>query len=250
MSLLFDSHSFQNPAALAVTGEVSEIFSSIQGEGPLAGVRQIFVRFGRCNMKCAYCDEADKMKPGAYRAIPVSAIVGRIAALERENGPHHSVSLTGGEPLAYPGAIEALLDSLKNSGLGIYLETNGTLWKPLKRVLPGLTMIAMDLKPPTATMDRSFWDEHRKFLEASAPVDLFVKLVVTPGTADDEIEYAARIVAETRPEVPFFLQPVTVGGRPDPEAERRIREHWLPLCASILRDCRTLPQQHKIWGIR
>jgi organic radical activating enzyme len=42
--------------------EISEVFSSLQGEGPYLGVQQIFIRFGRCNMHCGYCDELEKMK--------------------------------------------------------------------------------------------------------------------------------------------------------------------------------------------
>ncbi|RYD04476.1 hypothetical protein N752_13975 [Desulforamulus aquiferis] len=32
---------------------IQEIFSSIQGEGPYVGCRQIFIRFTGCNWQCA-----------------------------------------------------------------------------------------------------------------------------------------------------------------------------------------------------
>ncbi|HPX77174.1 MAG TPA: 7-carboxy-7-deazaguanine synthase QueE, partial [Methanobacterium sp.] len=35
---------------------ISEIFSSIQGEGKLVGRRQVFIRFSGCNLTCNYCD--------------------------------------------------------------------------------------------------------------------------------------------------------------------------------------------------
>ena len=36
--------------------DLVEIFSSVQGEGLLVGVRQIFLRFPDCNLACRYCD--------------------------------------------------------------------------------------------------------------------------------------------------------------------------------------------------
>lgn len=36
--------------------KVNEIFASIQGEGPVVGYKQLFIRFCRCNLNCSYCD--------------------------------------------------------------------------------------------------------------------------------------------------------------------------------------------------
>src|SRR3989338_4150854 len=81
--------------------EISEIFSSLQGEGPYLGVKQIFVRFGRCNMHCVYCDELEKMKEERFTVYSSESLLREIETLETEKGEHHSVSLTGGEPLFY-----------------------------------------------------------------------------------------------------------------------------------------------------
>ncbi len=40
----------------ALTANLIEIFSAIQGEGINVGTRQIFIRFGGCDLRCAYCD--------------------------------------------------------------------------------------------------------------------------------------------------------------------------------------------------
>ena len=36
--------------------KVSEIFDSIQGEGPSTGTPSIFLRLSTCNLKCSWCD--------------------------------------------------------------------------------------------------------------------------------------------------------------------------------------------------
>ena len=41
--------------------DILEIFSSIKGEGPYVGERQIFIRLKDCNLDCIYCD-VDKAK--------------------------------------------------------------------------------------------------------------------------------------------------------------------------------------------
>src|SRR6185369_7954090 len=93
---------------------ISEIFSSIQGEGYLAGRRQIFVRLVECNLVCRYCDTAHsktdtcnvETKPGSaifshlLQPITLQALLDILKDwLTALPGAHHSVSITGGEPL-------------------------------------------------------------------------------------------------------------------------------------------------------
>ena len=43
---------------------ISEIFHSIQGEGPTTGRPAVFVRLGMCNLQCNFCDTPYTWKPG------------------------------------------------------------------------------------------------------------------------------------------------------------------------------------------
>src|SRR5262245_23690649 len=113
--------------AIQQTAEISEIFSSIQGEGPYLGKKQIFVRFGRCNMHCGYCDEVPKMKEGVFEVHTLEDVLSEVVSIENLQGPHDAVSLTGGEPLIYSRFLRHFLPELKAAGLKTYLETNGTL---------------------------------------------------------------------------------------------------------------------------
>ncbi len=64
------------------------------------------------------------------------------------------------------------------------LETNGTLVPPLRRVLPWITYVSMDLKLPSVDGERVAPDVQRRFLAAAvdAGVTTWVKIVVGAST--------------------------------------------------------------------
>ena len=110
---------------------ISEIFSSLQGEGTHIGERHLFIRFEECHIHCEYCDELDK----PARRMTQEEVVETVLHLEKEEGPHTFVSLTGGEPLLYLNFLSPLLVRLKALGFRTYLETNGILWQDRKSVV-------------------------------------------------------------------------------------------------------------------
>jgi len=72
-----------------VKAQITEIFSSIQGEGIFLGAKQIFVRFKKCNMDCVFCDESKDLAAKEYTPLELAR---KIRALDVSDGPHHSVS--------------------------------------------------------------------------------------------------------------------------------------------------------------
>ena len=234
----------------AAQTEISEIFSSLQGEGPYLGVKQIFVRFGRCNMHCGYCDELEKMKKEAFSVYSLESVLSEIEKFEAEKGEHHSVSLTGGEPLFYAPFLKNLLPKMKEKGLTTYLETNGTLPRELESVIKWCDIIAMDLKPESSTGDRGFWKEHEAFLKIAIRKEVFVKIVVTPETKLGEIERAIRLVGGTNPKIPFIFQPQSDPVGINQTALDLIEKKFFNVAQQSLSDVRVIPQMHKIWGVR
>ncbi len=232
------------------SAEISEIFSSLQGEGPYLGVKQIFVRFGRCNMRCVYCDEWDKMKEEAFTNYSLAVLMDAIEGLGNRQGKHHSVSLTGGEPLFYTSFLKKWMPELKRKGLTTYLETNGTLPGQLQQVIEWCDIIAMDMKPASSTGDRNFYTEHKRFLKIAIQKDVFIKIVVTPQTKAEEIRKCVELVASVNPKTIFIFQPLSDLIGINSQALRLIEKDLFPIATQKLYDVRVIPQMHKIWGVR
>jgi 7-carboxy-7-deazaguanine synthase len=102
---------------------INELFSSLQGEGTLAGVPSVFVRTSGCNLRCWFCDSYHTSWEPTHARMSVGAVVERV----REYDPSHVV-LTGGEPLLHEAAV-SLLDRLGAGGYHTTVETNGTVYR-------------------------------------------------------------------------------------------------------------------------
>ena len=230
--------------------EISEIFSSLQGEGPYLGVKQVFVRFGRCNMHCVYCDELEKMREEKFSVYSLEQVLGEIRDLEKGKGAHHSVSLTGGEPLFYTPFLLSLLPRLKEKGMTTYLETNGTLPSRLKEIIRWCDIIAMDLKPSSSTGDRNFDSEHAEFLKIALEKEVFTKVVVTPSPKLEEIRDCVRLVKSVNARLPFIFQPLSDPIGINSASLQLIENSYFAEAKKELFDVRVIPQMHKIWGVR
>lgn len=100
---------------------ISETFTSVQGEGMLAGVPSFFVRVSGCNLRCAWCDTPY----ASWKPEQTPRSVESLLAEARASGVSHAV-LTGGEPMMFD-AIEELAAGLRSHGLHITIETAGTI---------------------------------------------------------------------------------------------------------------------------
>jgi len=147
---------------------VSEIFSSIQGEGINLGTPSVFLRLAVCNLHCWYCDtkytwlydgrllqtvKSDLVRLGiGEEQFPGDLKVydRRIEAHEmsindtkseiERSGLNHLV-VTGGEPMLQQDLLVFLFQRLRSQNSGgkasyfIEIETNGSI-KPVRELLP------------------------------------------------------------------------------------------------------------------
>lgn len=109
---------------------VSEVFGPTwQGEGPSVGRTAAFVRLGRCNLACTWCDtpytwDWSRHDPAVeLHEVPVEEVLDRVDAM----GPVSLLVVTGGEPLLQQSRLPPLLAGARERGLRVEIETAGTL---------------------------------------------------------------------------------------------------------------------------
>lgn len=227
---------------------ISEIFSSIQGEGIFLGAKQIFIRFRDCNLSCAYCDER---RQGPARELTPLELISEVKFLELSQGPHHSVSLTGGEPLLHSEFLKTFLKLLKKEKMKSYLETNGTLPDKMSELGDLVDIVAMDMKLPSSTGQKAYWKEHLAFLKIAVKKKVFVKAVVTPETKMGDVKKAVSLVRRVNRTIPFILQPAAPLKPNGKELDKNTLFRFVEIGSrSRLENVRVIPQVHKVLGVK
>ncbi len=242
---------------------ISEIFSSVQGEGKYVGCRQLFIRLIGCNMDCPYCDTNTLAH---VKSVPclLEAVNGYQEKLKLANPvkigdvlpyikyrlqfPHHSVSITGGEPLLFTDFIRMLADEIKSFNVPLFLETNGTLPEQLKKVIDIVDIISMDMKLPS-DVQKEYWQAHENFLRIAAQKDVYVKIVVSHQSKEEDFIKAIDIIKNINENILLVLQPITpLGGLQDAPPQKMLE--WQDLAMRTLRNVRVIPQTHRLLNLR
>lgn len=188
---------------------IIEVFSSFQGEGPLIGQRQIFVRFAGCNLNCSYCDTQDSKSKNAGTLMSVREVVSKINEILTPDCA--TISFTGGEPSLYPDFISEVS---KNFNLKIMLETNGTLPNNID-LIEQLDIVSLDIK-----LNEHFDDEFDKNifineikslnLLISKSISVYCKVVILPSTKIKSIREVIEKLSEnvlSKSNIQIIIQP-------------------------------------------
>ena len=127
--------------------QVSEIFCSLQGEGPTAGLPTTFVRLVGCPLRCRWCDTEYAFTGGNRQSLTQIVEQVRKAGLP-------GLCLTGGEPLAHKAAPE-LLSVLESEfpTVDISIETSGAF---VTAGLPRRIRRILDWKAPSSGEEGTF----------------------------------------------------------------------------------------------
>lgn len=192
---------------------ISEIFTSVQGEGQNSGRLCTFIRLAGCNLNCSFCDSKDTWNLAKGKMKSVSEIVEMIDT--------NFIVITGGEPLIHD--LSWLINGIRREmpRAEFAIETNGTL--TLGGDL-GKVFVACSPKPGEYKINVEHMDE--------------IKLVVCDNLT---VEVVERIIKENV-DIPIFLQPEYFGFD---ESVRRA----LTLLRKYPERLRLGIQAHKYWGV-
>ncbi|MFZ9088574.1 MAG: 7-carboxy-7-deazaguanine synthase QueE [Planctomycetaceae bacterium] len=127
--------------------QVAEVFESIQGEGPWAGTKSLFIRTSGCNLRCSFCDTPYTSWSPEGTAWSLDQLVQRV---QQSDAP--DVVLTGGEPLLVP-EIAKLAAACRQQQKRVTIETAGTVASNDVEC----DMLAISPKLANSTPDHPHW---------------------------------------------------------------------------------------------
>jgi len=184
---------------------VSEIFKSLQGEGPLLGRPAVFLRLAGCNLSCIWCDTV--YARGYGTVMHVDDLSDRLTQLLLSiDQDKPLLVVTGGEPLLQAESLCALLSEIKRRlDLEIQIETNGTISpKPLLDLVDYIVVspkLSNSGNPPEARRLHPDW---KSLAKSDRPVVYFKFVIDSP---EDINEVLSIIESFQIPKSRVFLMP-------------------------------------------
>lgn len=171
---------------------VVEIFGpTVQGEGPNAGARCIFVRVKGCDFSCDFCDSKFTWGNNSsavieYNEEDLSNVLVDLIKVQNCN----RVVLTGGNPCLYnfEPVINSVRDKLCLRGSAAFdVETQGS---KLPEWLLLADTVVFSPKPPSSNMPDTY-DDIIDYIGSKAPGGQQIAIKV-PIFTDEDIEFAKR----------------------------------------------------------
>jgi len=244
----------KNNIPSTITTKVSEIFTSIEGEGIFFGTKTMFVRLAGCPFKCHWCDTpyALPIDSGVNYSIDE---VKRIISMNLQPNTY-KVNFTGGEPLVQYESVIELAKFASQIGLRVYLESSCYDAKRFAKVLPYINICKVEIK----LRDSKIVDEkqYNNLIEnelgclrhaINSNKTTYIKVVVTNSSNLNEFKHIVHEVFNiARPSelAGFIIQPSYTVDEPTLDVLFGFYDTVYPIYDQV----RIIPQLHKIIGAR
>lgn len=234
---------------------VSEIFTSIEGEGIFVGKKTLFIRFSGCHLKCRWCDTKYALPLDSGTEYQIDEIEDLII---RELQPFtYKVNFTGGEPLLQTDAVIKLADFIKKqTNLKTYIESSCFDSELFSKVLPYIDICKIEFKTDDSkVVENEVYDNlllnEIKCLELAVESNktTYIKIVVTNSTNLESFKNLVyNISKKIRPSdiVGFIIQPSH--GVDQPTVNKLLDTY--DIVQPMFPEVRIIPQLHKEIGAR
>lgn len=233
---------------------------TVQGEGLVVGQRTLFIRLGLCDYKCKMCDSMHAVDPKyvSEHAEWLSQTEIATRAIDLANKTNTGwITLSGGNPAIHN--LMELVTILKENGMGISVETQGTMAPPWLAMCDYLTV-----SPKSHGMGEKFeTDKFTAFYHKfKAHPGLSIKIVVFSAI---DLEFASAIAEMCPREVNTDRFYLSLGNPHPPKLDDPLNLNSINRMAEsigrytlmldeiknypALKTARFLPQLHSwIWG--
>ena len=234
---------------------VSEIFTSIEGEGIFVGKKTLFIRFSGCHLKCRWCDTKYALPLDSGTEYQIDEIEDLII---RELQPFtYKVNFTGGEPLLQTDAVIKLADFIKKqTNLKTYIESSCFDSELFSKVLPYIDICKIEFKTDDSkVVENEVYDSlllnEIKCLELAVESNktTYIKIVVTNSTNLESFKNLVyNISKKIKPSdiLGFIIQPSH--GVDQPTVNKLLDTY--DIVQPMFPEVRIIPQLHKEIGAR
>lgn len=205
-------------------------------DGP--GLRLVVFLQG-CNFRCLYCANPDTIDlQGEAKETDISKIVDMAVSQKPFFGKRGGITFSGGEPTVQAKALIPLCRQLKEQGIHICIDTNGSIWNEWVEELFSLVdLVLLDIKEYNSA-------QH---------------LLLTERSNERTLQTAAWLEEHNRP---FWMRYVLVPGYSDREEDiRALGEHFsdykmlqrvevLPYHTLGVHKYEAMGQEYKLTGVK
>ena len=234
---------------------VSEIFTSIEGEGIFVGKKTLFIRFSGCHLKCRWCDTKYALPIDSGTDYQIDEI--KVLIMKELQPFTYKVNFTGGEPLLQTEAVIELADFIKKqTNLKTYMESSCFDSELFSKVLPYIDICKIEFKTDDSKVvedeeyDNLILNEI-KCLELAVQSNkaTYIKIVVTNSTNLESFKNLVyKISKRIKPSdiLGFIIQPSF--GIDQPTVNKLLDTY--DIVEPMFPEVRIIPQLHKEIGAR
>jgi 7-carboxy-7-deazaguanine synthase len=244
----------QTNTSSTITTKLSEVFTSIEGEGILFGTKTMFVRLAGCPFHCYWCDTPYALPMDSGIEYSIDEVKEIISNNLQPNT--YKINFTGGEPLVQYEAVIELAKFVRQKGLRVYLESSCYDAGRFAKVLPYIDICKVELKLRDSKIvnekqyNNLLKNEQECLRKAvNNGKTTYIKVVVTNSSNPEEFkDIVTEVFKIAKPSelAGFIIQPSYRIDEPTLDVLFGFYDTVYPMYDQV----RVVPQLHKVIGAR